>query len=170
MLVGPSFCMERSGFRLKFFPALILFPLLIHALSASAQKPLGIDVSHYQGTIDWPAVQGSGVVFAWTKATEGTGYLDPMFASNEAGAKNAGVKIGSYHFARPDLNVGTNGANAEADYFWSNARNYIKDGGFYMMPMLDIEQAPGASYTKTTLSQWVNAWCARLVSNAAASN
>src|SRR5262245_13081911 len=162
--------MEPPGFRLKHLWLLFVFLILIHAPAVWAQKPLGIDVSHYQGTIDWTAVQSSGVVFAWTKATEGTGYLDPSFANNEAGAKNASVKIGAYHFARPDLNVGTAGANSEADYFWNNSRNYIKAGSFYMMPMLDIEQAPGASYTKTTLSQWVNAWCARLVSNAAASN
>ena len=38
------------------------------ALSATAQRPLGIDVSHWQGTINWTSVATSGVSFAWCKA------------------------------------------------------------------------------------------------------
>ena len=38
--------------------------------NALAQRPMGIDVSHYQGVINWTNVAGSGVTSAWCKATE----------------------------------------------------------------------------------------------------
>lgn len=60
---------------------------------------LGIDVSHYQGTIDWQQVAATGVVkFALIKATEGTGYIDPSFADNVRGARAHGIIPGAYHF------------------------------------------------------------------------
>src|SRR5258707_11768744 len=109
------------------------------------QRPLGTDVSSYQGSgINWPTVKSDGVSFAWTKCTEGTGYFDADFAINEVNAKSAGVYIGAYHFARPDLNLFTAGADAEADYFWNHAKNYIQGGNSYLVPMLDFE-APGLS-------------------------
>ncbi|TAL00646.1 MAG: hydrolase, partial [Verrucomicrobia bacterium] len=47
---------------------------------AQAQRPLGTDVSHYQGTgINWPAVKSAGVTFAWAKATEATNFTDDAF-------------------------------------------------------------------------------------------
>ena len=107
---------------------------------ALAQRPLGIDVSHYQGSsINWTSVRTSGVSFAWAKASEGTGFTDATFTINEANAKAAGVFIGGYHYARFDLNTGTSGAAAEAAHFWNVASNYIKGGGYYLMPMLDVE-------------------------------
>jgi len=138
---------------------------------ALAQRPLGIDVSHWDGTgINWTNVKSSGVSFTWAKATEATGYVDPTFALNEANARAAGVFIGGYHFARYDVNLGTNGAVAEANHFWTIAGSYVNGGGCYMMPMLDVEQAPGTNYNRTTLSQWVNAWCSQVVSLAASNN
>lgn len=136
-----------------------------------AQRPLGVDVSDFQGSgINWASVKASGVSFAWTKATEGTFSTASTFAVNEANARAAGVLIGAYAYARPDLDLGTSGADAEAARFWSVAQNYIKGGGTYLVPMLDIEQAPGSSYTKASLSVWVNEWCQDIVNDAAAVN
>jgi lysozyme len=59
----------------------------------------GIDVSKYQGDIDWNSVHAAGVRFAWIKATEGGDRLDEKFAQNWAAAKAAGVPRGAYHFA-----------------------------------------------------------------------
>jgi GH25 family lysozyme M1 (1,4-beta-N-acetylmuramidase) len=73
----------------------------------------GVDVSHHQGAIDWPAVAASGWAFAVIKATEGTGYVDPALAANRAGARAAGLVVGLYHFARAGDPV------AEANYFAS---------------------------------------------------
>ena len=138
---------------------------------ALAQRPLGIDVSHWDGTsINWSNVKSSGVTFTWAKATEGINYTDPTIGLNETNAAAAGVFIGAYHFARYDVNLGTNGAMAEAAYFWRVAQNYIKGGGAYLMPMLDVEHVTGTNYnyTKATLSQWVNQWCMSVSNRAAA--
>ena len=58
----------------------------------------GIDVSKYQGDIDWNKVKDSGVKFVWIKATEGGDHTDEKFAANWAGAKAAGIPRGAYHF------------------------------------------------------------------------
>lgn len=58
----------------------------------------GVDVSRYQGAIDWPALKADGVDFAYIKATEGGDWIDPEFAQNWAGAEAAGVVRGAYHF------------------------------------------------------------------------
>lgn len=58
----------------------------------------GVDVSVYQGTIDWPVLVRQGVDFAFIKATEGSSLRDECFAANWAGAQEAGVRPGAYHF------------------------------------------------------------------------
>jgi lysozyme len=58
----------------------------------------GVDVSYYQGDIDWPTVHASGVTFAYIKATEGGDYLDSKFQQNWVAAKAAGLQRGAYHF------------------------------------------------------------------------
>lgn len=58
----------------------------------------GIDVSHHQGTIDWAKLPAQGVDFAYIKASEGGDHRDSRFAFNWAGAKQAGIARGAYHF------------------------------------------------------------------------
>ncbi len=150
---------------------------------AIAQCPLGIDVSSHQGsgnnpptTINWANVKSAGISFAWARAAEGTptdGYIgqDRDFTANEANAKAAGVLIGAYYYAQPDVDVGTAGADTEAAFFWSVAGPYITGGGTYLMPMLDLEAnvtAVNPPYTQATLSAWVNEWCQDIVNYAAA--
>src|SRR5262245_8479872 len=112
-------------------------------------RALGIDVSHYQGTINWTSVAAAGKVFAFEKATESTNYTDPTLATNMTGGKNAGVLMGCYHFARPDTSA--NDAVNEANYFVSVAGKYITTG--WLHPVLDLEV--GSALGKTALSQWV---------------
>lgn len=132
-----------------------------------AARPLGIDVSSYQGNITWPSVAGAGITFAWAKATEGTGYQDAYFVGNQNNGKAAGVIMGAYHYARYDLHAGIAGATAEANYFWNFARNHIRGDGKTLMPMLDVEASP-AGYTPAALGAWINQWCQTVVTNAAA--
>jgi GH25 family lysozyme M1 (1,4-beta-N-acetylmuramidase) len=159
-------------FLLAFKPAAVLLlwaTLAVHP--AFAQRPFGIDVSDYQGpNINWPAVRSSGLTFAWAKATEGLTVNDDTFVVNESNASAAGVLIGAYHFAHPELHIGTAGALEEAAHFWSVASNYVNGAGTHLMPMLDIEvdlSSASPPYTTTTLSQWVNTWCSNIVSLAA---
>jgi lysozyme len=58
----------------------------------------GVDVSRHQGLIDWRALAGTDVRFAYIKATEGADYVDERFADNWAGAAEAGLYRGAYHF------------------------------------------------------------------------
>ena len=135
---------------------------------ALAVRPLGIDVSYWQGTaLDWAAIKAGGITFAYTRASEGSGYTDSTLAINMSRAKAAGVYIGAYHYADYNINQGTAGAILEANHYWAAAKNYIKYGGYYLMPALDME-ASTTGYTKTTLSQWAVTWCETVVSNAAA--
>ena len=58
----------------------------------------GIDVSYWQGDIDWQKVGDAGIHFAYIKATEGGDRVDPKFLDNWRAAKQAGVARGAYHF------------------------------------------------------------------------
>ena len=110
----------------------------------------GIDVSHWQGTIDWTKVSGTGMRFAMIKATDGTAVVDPNYATNHAQAKAAGLRTTAYHFARPDTTVGD--AVAEADHLVAVAG--LGDGD--MIPALDLETTGGLGATE--LQSWVASW------------
>ena len=62
----------------------------------------GIDISKYNGNIDWDALKAQGVDFVFIKATEGEKYVDPKFNENLNGALKAGIPVGAYHFFRFD--------------------------------------------------------------------
>ena len=61
-------------------------------------ESLGIDVSHFQGEIDWEAVAADDITFAYIKATEAGDWVDDTFAGNWADAREAGLTVGAYHF------------------------------------------------------------------------
>ena len=67
-------------------------------LNHPTQPVHGVDVSHYQGDIDWPKLAAQDLDFAFVKATEGSTHLDETFAANWAGARAAGLRVGAYHF------------------------------------------------------------------------
>lgn len=72
----------------------------------------GIDVSHYQGHVDWPHMKAVGNEFCFLKATEGIGYTDSQFHANWINAPKAGLLTGAYHFFHPNMDPG-----AQADHF-----------------------------------------------------
>lgn len=72
----------------------------------------GLDVSRYQGAIDWPRLAEEDLDFVWIKATEGSTQVDADFTVNWAGAERAGLLRGAYHF----LSFETSGA-AQARHF-----------------------------------------------------
>lgn len=107
----------------------------------------GIDVSHWQGAIDWPRVADDGVAFAFIKATEGGDYTDPRFAENWAGAARAGVVRGAYHFYRPQTD-----AVAQAEHFLRTVPLRAGD----LPPVLDVEVTDGR--TPATIAAGVRTW------------
>jgi lysozyme len=106
-------------------------------------KVVGIDVSHWQGDIDWFKVYNAGYRFAFVKATQGTLFKDPNFETNMEKGRDAGMLMGAYHFAEPNLYLDgeelIKDAEDEARHFINIARNYLKEG--YLRPALDIEDA-----------------------------
>jgi GH25 family lysozyme M1 (1,4-beta-N-acetylmuramidase) len=105
--------------------------------TTTGDPPYGVDVSRWQGTIDWGQVAGDAIGFAYVKATEGTYYLSPTFADQYNGAYDAGLTRGAYHFAIPSDSDGA----TQADYFVDNGGGWSNDG--HTLPgVLDIEYNP----------------------------
>ena len=61
----------------------------------------GIDVSKWQGKMDWGKAAGAGVQFAAVRCTVGDYYVDPRFEENWAGAKEVGIPVTAYHVVAP---------------------------------------------------------------------
>nr|MBI1232399.1 hypothetical protein [Cytophagales bacterium] len=92
---------------------------------------LGIDVSHFQGDIDWGKIKSANIKFAYDKATQGSRYKDPKYVQNKQGAQNVGLVHGSYHFF-----TSNDSGLAQAEHF-CQVVDY-KEGD--MIPVLDLEQ------------------------------
>jgi lysozyme len=90
----------------------------------------GVDVSRWQGDIDWETLRGQGANFAFIKATDGGDHLDPMFMQNWNGAHRAGLKRGAYHFF-----YWCRTAADQADWF---IRNVPRVKGA-LPPVIDVE-------------------------------
>lgn len=124
--------------------------------TAVPQTP-GLDVSGWQGNVNWSRVAANGAKFAIVKATEGTYYRNPYFSQQYTGAYYQGIIHGAYHFATPD----TSGGVAQADYFVAHGGGWSSDGRT-LPGMLDIEWNPygGMCYgkTKTAMTGWILAF------------
>ncbi|MBP3213492.1 MAG: glycosyl hydrolase family 25 [Bacteroidaceae bacterium] len=111
-------------------------------LQASSRYPTGpllhgIDVSHYQGRINWDEVaRDSKITYVYLKATEGTGNVDGTYRYNFSECKRVGLKVGAYHFFRPHLS-----AKAQFDNFVSQVDTKKQD----LLPVVDIETMNGTS-------------------------
>lgn len=84
----------------------------------------GIDVSEWQGDIDFDAVKNSGIEVVYIRSGAGEDYKDPFFERNYQAAKNAGLKVGFYHYV-----IATNVDEAinEAEFFVSLTENKSPD-------------------------------------------
>ena len=129
--------------------------LAVTGSPAQAATTPGIDVSRYQGSINWTSVRSAGIQFAYIKATEGVSFKDSRFGANYVGAYNAGVIRGAYHFALPDRSSGA----VQANFLASNGGAWSADSRT-LPAALDIEYNPyGAScYGKTqaAMRTWIN--------------
>jgi lysozyme len=152
--------------------ALCAVILAIAAAPASAgTKAIGIDVSRFQGVINWPLVAGSGIKFAFVQASRGSGSdcavkpddcgADPYFAANRINAKTVGIRIGPYHRAfatGATLALAKADAAAEADVFIAQV-GALNAGE--LLPVLDVE-TPFTGLTAKRLRTWIRVWLKRV--------
>ena len=113
----------------------------------------GIDVSSYQGDINWASVAPS-IDFVYAKATEGTYYTNPDFDNQYEGPYDQGLIRGAYHFGIPNNSSGA----TQADYFAHNGGGWSADGKT-LPGALDIEYNPyGAEcygLTQSQMTSWI---------------
>ena len=107
--------------------------------SRSEKNVLGIDISHHNGVVNWKQVANAGYKFAYLKLTEGKSYIDKTTYNNYIGAKNAGLRVGFYHFAHP-----TNDPIAEVEFFLKKLGDMKAD----LPHCLDLEESNGLSKAK----------------------
>ncbi len=95
----------------------------------------GIDLSHYQGEVFWENVgENSKMAYVYLKATEGSTKIDETYERNIELAHRYGLKVGSYHFFRPQTNL-----SEQLENFKSQCRPGDQD----LIPMIDIETTGG---------------------------
>ena len=116
----------------------------------------GVDVSQWNGPIDFRTVRASGREFVVARATVGQLTTDTAYARNRAGALAAGLAFTAYHYAHPDRARGD--AIKEADHFLAVAQ--LRHG--MLVPALDLES--GSRLGPTRLEAWVKAWVTRVYS------
>lgn len=112
----------------------------------------GIDVSHHQGAIDWERVAADRVEFAWLKATEGTGFVDPRYAENRRGASEAGLRVGGYHY----FSICADGA-PQAEHFVEVVGDQ-SDAKTTLPPALDVELDDSCDPSRDELLQRLRAF------------
>ncbi len=111
----------------------------------------GVDVSNFQGVVDWPAVAAAGYQFAFAKATEGTTYTDSYMTRNWNGMRIAGLTRGLFHFARPSISS----AQAEAHYF-TQAVGHL--GGLLPGDLVALDMEDTNVAANVNLFEWVLDW------------
>ncbi|MES2623235.1 MAG: GH25 family lysozyme [Patescibacteria group bacterium] len=90
----------------------------------------GIDVSRYQGNIDWNKVKNDDVGFVYVKATEADDLVDAQFKTNTENAKQVGIKVGAYHFYSLRY-----GGEIQAKNFIATVSTFSID----LAPVIDLE-------------------------------
>lgn len=112
----------------------------------------GIDVSYYQGTIDWAKVKASGRDFAIARVSDGTGFNDPKFSANWTGMKQAGLIRGVYQFFRA-----SDDPIAQANLLVDSITKLGRDPTD-LPPVMDIETADGqsTSVVRANMKKWLD--------------
>lgn len=129
---GRQACTKAGmGYRLLMAALFAMAFVMMPAASRAQARTRGIDVSKYQGNINWTKVaKDSTIRFVYIKATEGTSIQDPYYKTNIAKAKKAGLLVGSYHLYS---------SKTTAYQQMSNIRKMVKKKDQDLVPVLDIE-------------------------------
>ena len=118
---------------------------------ATGKVVKGVDVSVYQGTVDWSKVKAAGMAFGIARVSDGTGTLDSTFATNWKGMKTQGLVRGVYQFFEPGGDP-----TAQANLVLSHVKSA---GGFVaadLPPVMDMEVTGGQ--TDATIQSHMQTW------------
>lgn len=125
IIVGAAVIILCAVFMLLFYKHIIR----INTPSEEKYPVRGVDVSNYQGDIDWGTLS-QGLDFAYIKATEGSSFLDTRFEYNYAEGQKSGLRVGAYHFFSFDSDGDT-----QAENFISHVKAYDR----MLPPVVDVE-------------------------------
>jgi lysozyme len=151
--------------------AALLVVLIAAAPAGAGTRAMGVDVSRFQGTIDWNSVAASGIRFAFVQASRGSGSdctvkpaqcgADPYFATNRVAAESVGLRVGAYHRAFATGGTTTDAradALAESDVFLAQV---VSLNSGELVPVLDVE-TPFTGMTAATLRTWIRVFVKRV--------
>jgi GH25 family lysozyme M1 (1,4-beta-N-acetylmuramidase) len=115
---------------------------------ASGPTLKGMDVSFYQGDIDWAKVKADGIAFAFVRVSDGLANIDSKFSRNWNGARANGILRGAYQYFRPNLD-----ATAQARLFLDKVGTMAPDD---LPPVIDVEAT--GSQSAATIAAKVKIW------------
>ena len=137
MAIEPDVMAVKAEGERRVEHAVAVFIHQSHARINSKYKE-GIDVSHYQGSIDWDeVVNGTSISYAYLKATEGASLVDKTYERNLSEARRVGLSVGSYHFYRPNIDWRKQ---------FDNMTSVVKPSEQDLVPIIDIEHRGSVSY------------------------
>lgn len=119
---------------------------LKEAIEKKSNITMGIDVSHFQGDVDWPSIAHK-LGFAFIKGTEGMAYVDPKFKANAQNLKLNNINFGVYHFYLPNEDP-----KKQAEHFLQTIQGVSPE----LRPVLDVELSQGLD--KKAISKGVTTW------------
>ena len=132
----------------------LIFSQKIAAQTGQGYAIQGVDVSHFQGDVDWNKLEDQGISFAYIKATEGSSYADPCLDKNYQGIQNTNMDYGFYHFLSLESSP-----EDQLENYKSAVDEYHMD----LLPAIDIEwygdkrqNPPDKELVLSTLSQMVS--------------
>jgi GH25 family lysozyme M1 (1,4-beta-N-acetylmuramidase) len=139
--------------------------------SSATDRVRGIDVSRFQGKINWARVGQTRIRFAYVQASRGSGGdctvishrcgADEFFRRNRSGAKRVGIRVGAYHRAfatGATRRRARRDARAEARVFSANIGEL---GRRELLPALDVE-VPFGDLSHRRLRVWIRTWLRRV--------
>ncbi|WP_033513722.1 GH25 family lysozyme [Bifidobacterium mongoliense] len=134
-----------------------LLTAVMMLVAGTAYADVGFDAASYQGCYNAHAAVNAGARFSFIKLSEGTGYTNPYAGCQLTASRNAGLRLGAYHFA----DVAGLSPQAEADNFLNVARSQgLINAG--VIPVLDWEPAgnlkANVAWAKTWLDTVAAAW------------
>lgn len=104
--------------------------MILNQSSADEYPVKGVDVSAYQGEINWQELSKQNIKFAFIKATEGSSFVDKQFLYNFSEAQKTDLAVGAYHFFSYDSEGAT-----QAKHFINTVKPF--DG--MLPPVIDLE-------------------------------